>query len=143
MPTHTKVTAPLSYGDMNYAQQVIDYAHLKLGDLFFPITNFMSYDDYNKYMSTVSVVIFNHKRQQAMGNTIALLSLGKKVYLRSDVTPWAYLKSLGLHIYDTTSHITLEQLSPISSKSNISICKLEFNNEKLFNAWHEIFETKL
>lgn len=95
-----KVITPLSYGNQKYAQQVITEGKQLLGNKFQALTEFMPFADYLIVLSEVDVAIFNHKRQQAMGNTIALLGLGKKVYMRSDVAQWGFFKKLGVEVND-------------------------------------------
>lgn len=60
----------------------------------------MPFDQYLEFLGKIDIAIFNHKRQQAMGNTITLLGLGKKVFMRSDVTQWAFFKSHAIAVYD-------------------------------------------
>ena len=44
--------------------------------------------------------MFNHNRQQAMGNTITLLGLGKKVYMRRGVAQWSFFESHKIKVFD-------------------------------------------
>lgn len=43
-----------------------------------PIVDFMDFNEYINFLSTIDIAIFNHKRQQGMGNIITLLGMGKK-----------------------------------------------------------------
>lgn len=95
-----KVITPLSYGDQNYAQQIAQEGERLLGDKYQALTEFMPFDEYLKILAEVDVAIFNHRRQQAMGNTITLLGLGKKVYMRSDTTQWQFFGELGVEVAD-------------------------------------------
>ena len=38
--------------------------------------------DYLKILGKIDIAIFNHERQQAVGNITSLLGLGKKVYIK-------------------------------------------------------------
>lgn len=109
-----KIYVPLSYGDQGYAQKVIEQGSDWFGDKFVPITSFMTFDKYLSFLKGIDIAIFNHKRQQAMGNMITLLGLGRKVYIRSDVTPWAFFKEKGIKVYDV---------------ANIDLLKPELNQE--------------
>ena len=40
---------------------------------FKPLVDFMPFDEYLNLLAKVDIAIFNHKRQQAMGNTTILL----------------------------------------------------------------------
>ncbi|MGH8318458.1 MAG: TDP-N-acetylfucosamine:lipid II N-acetylfucosaminyltransferase [Steroidobacteraceae bacterium] len=133
------VCAPLSYGDESYRNEVIAYGVSKLGDKFNPLVTFMSFEDYNNYLRGVDIVIFNHMRQQAIGNTIALLSLGKTVWLRSDVTPWSYLKELGLNIYDSRGQLHLDRMPLDKRQANIELCGEVFSDAALVAGWSRVF----
>jgi dTDP-N-acetylfucosamine:lipid II N-acetylfucosaminyltransferase len=133
------VCAPLSYGDNSYRDEIISYGYEKLGDKFLPITCYMSFSDYNDFLRKVDIAIFNHQRQQGMGNTIALLSLGKKVYIRSDATPWEYFNDMGMAIYDSTGLVKLEPIDTRISEQNMLVCRKQFTQEALLDGWKKVF----
>ena len=133
------VFAPLSYGDECYKKEIISYGIKRLGNKFIPITNFVSFSQYTEYLKSIDVAIFNHKRQQGMGNLIGLLSLGKKVYIRSDVTPWKYMNELGITLYDTKGKLDLNILDDAISKRNMEIATKVFSENKLVSSWNIIF----
>lgn len=134
-----KVYCPLSYGDKKHKTKVIEYGLKKLGAKFIPITNYMSFEEYNQYMSCIDVAIFNHDRQQAMGNIIGLLSLGKKVYLKSSETPFKYFENLDIKVFPTSVDINLKTLTDEERLQNIENTKAFFTEENLKNSWKEIF----
>lgn len=94
-----RIYAPLSYGDKEYAKTVCDAGWRSFGDKFVPMLDFMPFDDYLKVLSEIDVAIFNHDRQQAMGNIITLIGSGKKVYLRDGVSSWGFLDRIGAVVY--------------------------------------------
>lgn len=127
-----KVITPLSYGNKEYAQQIILEGKKQLGGKFQPLTDFMPFDEYLKILAEVDVAIFNHKRQQAMGNTITLLGLGKKVYMRSDVAQWQLFQELGVEVNDVaTLENTLFEEIDRPNLSNKAIVKNYFSKESL------------
>lgn len=95
-----KIFCPLSYGDAVYARRVADYGESIFGAKFIPIIDFMSLNDYNKMLSKIDIGIFNHGRQQGMGNIVTLLGMGKKVFMRNDITSWDALRGIGVEIFD-------------------------------------------
>lgn len=137
--TNFIVYAPLSYGDEKHISEVKSYGFNKLGTFFVPITEFMPFLKYTEYLRSIDVAIFNHRRQQGMGNLIGLIGLGKKVYIRSDVTPWEYFNELGITIYDTKGELSLVPLNDSISKRNKDIARKEFSEEKLISSWNAIF----
>ncbi|MDF2407997.1 TDP-N-acetylfucosamine:lipid II N-acetylfucosaminyltransferase [Aeromonas sp. 2HA2] len=94
------IYVPLTYGGDAYADEVIKEGRKIFGDKFIPLTEHVPFHQYLAFLGSVDIAIFNHKRQQAMGNTITLLGLGKKVYMRSDVTQWDFFKDHDIVVYD-------------------------------------------
>jgi len=137
-----KVVAPLSYGDETYAEGVIAQGRKCFGDNFFALNDFMPFEDYLSLLSTVDIAIFHHNRQQAMGNIITLLGLGKKVYVNKQSTSYSALKDLNLKIFQLERFDT-EKLSKEEVNHNISITESEFSYDKLVSQWRRIFNGDL
>lgn len=117
---------PLSYGNNEYAQDVISKGKAMFGERFQPLTGFLSIEQYRSLLADIDIAIFNHRRQQGLGNIIALLAKGKKVYLRPEVTTWSCFTDLGIHLFDTSA-VNLELLSKEIAASNISIMRQHFS----------------
>ncbi|MDH4562760.1 TDP-N-acetylfucosamine:lipid II N-acetylfucosaminyltransferase [Pseudomonas sp. BN411] len=132
------IYAPLSYGDLDYAASVARVGKEWFGEKFVPLTNFMSVDQYRCFLGKIDIAIFNHKRQQAMGNVITLLGMGKKVYLRSNVTSWDVFRSAGVKVYDV-EFLDLELLARDVKEKNSSIIKSEFSEQKVVEQLKGIF----
>jgi len=133
------IYAPLSYGDQAYAKTVIDAGIERFGKKFIPITEFMPFNEYLRFLGHIDIAIFNHKRQQAMGNTITLLGLGKKMYLRCDTTSWQMLQKLGLKVFDIND-IDLSRLDVAVQIRNQSIIINHFTEMKLLTQLKTIFD---
>lgn len=97
------IYVPLSYGNQEHAGKVIAQGRKLFGDKFVPLTEFMPFDEYLSFLGKIDIAIFNHKRQQAMGNTITLLGLGKVVYLCSDTTQWSFFKKYDIQVFNVNS----------------------------------------
>ena len=87
-----KVYVPLSYGSNSYAESVISEGKRIFGDKFYPMTKFMEKEQYFRFLMTIDVAIFANDRQQALGNIVALLYAGKKVYMRKNISSWETLR---------------------------------------------------
>lgn len=135
-----KLFSPLSYGNKKYAEDVIKEGNAKFPGKFKPLTDFFSFDDYLELLSEIDIAIFNHDRQQAMGNTIMLLGLGKTVYMRSDVTPWLFFKDRGIWVGDI-EEFELKLDNGERLKDNISKVKSIFSKEELISQWDMIFSS--
>jgi dTDP-N-acetylfucosamine:lipid II N-acetylfucosaminyltransferase len=98
------IYCPLSYyGDQEYIGMVIKKGLEVFGDKFKPLTTMMTTQDYAKFLNNMDISIMNHYRQQGLGNIIPLLFLGKKVFIRSDISSFPFLINSGCVIFDTCS----------------------------------------
>lgn len=135
------IYTPLSYGKNWYSNKIECAGYKEFGEKFQPLKKFMPLNEYIDLLSTIDIAIFNHKRQQAMGNIITLLGLGKTVYMRNDITSWKTLTDLGITLYPTEGD--LNKLLPDDlAEKNKSIVASYFTEDRLNEQLKEIFETK-
>lgn len=130
------VYTPLSYSDQNHAKKVIKRGHELLSDKFCPMTDFMLFNDYLTFQGTIDIGIFNNSRQQALGNIITLLGLGKTVYMRDNTSQWRLFKDKGLSIYNIQN---LNNLEYHYHEDNVALVKQYFSKETLRNQLSELF----
>jgi len=134
-----RIYAPLSYGDRTYANEVIKKGKALFGKKFIPLTEFIPYSEYLDYLGTIDIVIFGHKRQQALGNSIILLGLGKKVYMRNDITTWEFFHDISVKVYNIEK-FNLNLLDESIKKSNKENIKAYFSEERLVSQLKRLFE---
>ncbi len=134
-----RVVAPLSYGRKRYADAVIAEGQRIFGDKFQALTGFMPLNDYVRLLSEVDIAVFNHRRQQAMGNKISLLGLGKKVYMRSDITPWALFAEEGIKVFNIED-FDLNHIAPEVAQRNKQRVASVFSEDNLVSQYREMFE---
>jgi len=94
-----KIIVPLNYGDVEYRNQIVHYGMKDFGDSFVPLIKFMPINDYLATISSCSIVIMNHLRQQAIGNIVIMLYLGAKVFLDPENPVFDFFKKQGAYIY--------------------------------------------
>ncbi|GEK45898.1 hypothetical protein HPA02_01810 [Bisbaumannia pacifica] len=133
-----KIFVPLSYGDQSHAKEVIALGKAWFGEKLVPMTDFMPFERYLRFLKDVDIAVFNHRRQQAMGNTISLLSMGKTVYLRSDVVQWELFKKEGIAVLDIERN-DLKLLDFEVAAHNVQLIKKKFSREKLIEQYARIF----
>lgn len=122
-----EIVVPLNYGEPKYIQEILNQGNKDFKDAFNPLLDFMPLQDYNSILESVGVAILNNKRQQAVGNTIALLWFGAKVFL-SDKNPfYQYLKREGILIYCYET-----ELNSFSCSKFLSSEEIEHNRSILF-----------
>lgn len=130
------IYAPLSYSNKDHAKKVIKTGKALFGDKFVPLTEFMPFDDYLGFLAKIDIAIFNNNRQQAMGNIITLLGLGKTVYVRTDTTQWQFFQDKGLQVYDINS---FDSLNNHYHRDNINTIKHYFSESTLIQQLSRLF----
>lgn len=98
-----EVVIPLSYGgNSEYIDSLLTF--LKNSNLkYFILKDFVSQDEYFKILKRCSFVIMNHKRQQAAGNIVMMLSLGAKVILDKNNPLYDFFTDLGFELFEKTN----------------------------------------
>ncbi|MEH6604196.1 MAG: TDP-N-acetylfucosamine:lipid II N-acetylfucosaminyltransferase [Pseudomonadales bacterium] len=134
-----EIYVPLSYGSQKYADKVVDYGVQTFGDSFIPMRHMLAMDDYYEFLSSIDIAIFNHEIQQAMGNTITLLGMGKKVYLRANTTSCSLLESLGIKVH-SLAELNLKPISAADAQTNEGIIRRGFGADDLVSQLSVIFE---
>lgn len=136
-----RVICPISYGDTLYRDTVIKNGIDIFGSKFVYIDKFIPFEKYLEILNSIDIAIFNHKRQQAVGNITTLLGLGKTVYIRDDITTWQFCLQYNLKVYSTNNELNniVQKLDKIDANNNIKIIKREFSEEKLKSDLEKIF----
>lgn len=132
------IHVPLSYGDKVYGKKVSAKGVELFGDKFKAITEVMPFNQYLEFLGGIDIAVFNHKRQQAMGNTITLLGLGKTVYIRDETTQWSFFKNKKI-ILNNIETLEINTISEYQKKSNINHIKEYFSKENYLNQLSRLF----
>ena len=146
MENSYKIYCPLSYGgDKDYVNEVIHKGKNLFGENFVYITKLKSPQHYKDFLLKMDIAIMNQRRKQGMGTVFFLLYSGKKVYIRSDVTSYTYLKELGLTIFKTDEIIegfskSINYFPQYLQTKNHEIIKNEFSFEQSASLWKKIFD---
>lgn len=133
------IYVPLSYGDERYARKIVEKGVEWFGDRFIPLTAYMPFQAYLDFLKGMDIAVFNHRRQQAMGNTITLLGMGKNVYMRTDVTQWGFLNDLGLTVGDVDNFLP-RKIDRTTARVNADIIRAYFSRTTLKRQLSSIFE---
>ncbi len=133
------VYCPLSYGMYDdYKEKVIKMGKEMIGDKFVVMEKFMPFEEYKQFLSVIDVVIFDHNRQEAMGVTITLMSLGKTVYVNPNTTSYESLTRRGFKIFDNNL-IDTEGLKTDRDVSQNVACLQKYYSKKVFDkSWTNI-----
>ena len=94
-------------------------------------------------VSEIDVAIFNHNRQQALGNIASLLYLGKKVYVNPANGCKDYFEKMGAKIFSTES-LSEADICKCNSKKlqaiNRKVIDKFFSDQQFKERWRRIFE---
>lgn len=114
---------PLSYGDMEYAEKIIEYGSKIYGDKLIALKKFMSLQEYYVYLQKMDIAIFNMKRQQALGNINFLMKSGCKIFLNHEGLLWDFF------VNDLNCKITkTDEIREMTFKQFIAYSENERNN---------------
>lgn len=94
-----EIVVPLSYGDSFYRERILKAGKGTFGSKFRPIVDFLPIHKYDAVISKCSVAIMGHRRQQGLGNILALLYRGARVYLNEANPLYGHLAKLGIHLF--------------------------------------------
>lgn len=138
------IYVPLSYGDKDYAEEVIEYGKRIFGNKLIPIRDFMPLEEYSEFLNTMDIAIFNMVRQQALGNIFLLLYMGCKVYLHPEGKLLDYFRKMDFFVIDTKSisDMSISELREFSSdkkQHNKLLVHRMLDREKSIKTWENIF----
>ena len=135
-----RVFAPLSYGPPAEAQRVAAYGKERLGDKFTPVVDFVPLERYLEQLDSVDIGVFNQIHQQAMGNMITLLGMGKTLYIRPNTSPWNLFTDLGIKVF-AVEEFSLQRLTQPDKQRNIDIVAKHFSTQRLVAQYEAIFNS--
>lgn len=144
------ITMPMSYGN-DYgenAQEGYEKDTEQLGkNLFGPekirvLKGLLPLRKYNEFLGAVDVAILCAPRQNALGNIIPLLYMGKKIFLSKDNPLFSFFRKIGFEIHDVMEISTVpfkEFISPVKTAFPHpwikNIYSIEWNAQK----WEVVF----
>jgi hypothetical protein len=130
-----KIITPLSYGNEDYCEKIIEYGKELLPNNFKPLTTFLSKYEYNTILLSCNIAIMNHMRQQALGNIISLLWFGTKVFLNEENPVYQYLKRINIIVFSIKKDLYIDfnkSLNPLTKEEveyNRSIIIVNFSKK--------------
>ena len=139
------VTTILSYGDMPYKDQILEIGQEIFGEKFKPVLSYMSESEYAAHLAQNDILILNQNRQQGFGNITASFYLGKKVFMRQDVSQYGYYQEMDVKAYSTQSikeidFKTFIEFPEETKKKNKAIIQNLFEEKYIASLWQAIFD---
>lgn len=138
------LVVPLNYGeDSSYKVKVLLTGQSMFFDRFVPLLEFMDRLEYFTLLRNCSTAIFYHNRQQAMGNIIAFLYMGGRVYLSTKNPVYSYFKRIGIQVFDLDSDFIIYGVSRLDedlANSNRSILEKYFDDSIIYEQNKNLIE---
>jgi dTDP-N-acetylfucosamine:lipid II N-acetylfucosaminyltransferase len=133
-----RVLCPLSYGDPLYAREVEAAGIAAFGSRFSALRSFLGLSDYQRLLAEVTIAVFAHDRQQAVGNCIQLLGRGVRLHLDPQTSHFRYFRSAGFPV-GSADAIDLEPLDPALRDRSLALAADLFSEAKLESQYRELF----
>lgn len=124
-----RVVVPLTYGDPWYRDALLVEGQRILGAQFHPVVDHLPLDQYLDLLGSCQIMVFNHRRQQALGNIGAALYQGAHVYLDERNPLFNWFRSRGVSIQ------SVESLSRRLPESPVEASILARNRAFLSEVW--------
>lgn len=115
---------PCAYGNYDYMIKLQEKCK-DMSNLQF-LLDFMPYNEYKQLIRSCRVAVFGHLRQQAIGNVIAAMLQGSKVFLWRDSVAYQYFKSEGYCVYTIEEDLTIQNIEELMTET-----ERELNRSKL------------
>jgi dTDP-N-acetylfucosamine:lipid II N-acetylfucosaminyltransferase len=112
-----KIFVPLSYGgNKEYIEYIVTKGKELFGDNFVPLLDFMTLKEYNTILSSCGFMIFNHIRQQGVGNIVSLGYMGAKLFLNRKSPILSFFSNKGMTILDANKITEAQLFKNLDSK---------------------------
>jgi hypothetical protein len=125
------ILLPLSYGDKHYGNIIKKEARSMFKNVEILETK-MERTAYYEKLTEAGWAVFNTRVQQGVGNIIALIWMGVKVFLDNNTSTYKDFTSWGIHVYSIQEHLNEFELS-----NKLSFEQVENNRKKILEKFNE------
>lgn len=131
-----ELVLPMSYGNHKYNHFVKQYGSFNFKNKIKFLEDFVPRAQYIQQLMEVDVCVMYHNRQQAFGNCVPLLILGKKLYLKKENPLYSFFKSIGVVVFNANKIKDLDfdsfkkELTPEEKNNNKTILTNLFSEEE-------------
>lgn len=134
----------LSYGKLEFRDRIIRKGNEIFGEKFEYLDTLLNPEEYSSFIAQNDIFILNQNRQQGLGNTLANVYLGNKVFIRSEVSTSRHLNDEGIRIFDTgmigdmdfAEFINFPEAIKVNNKKEVA---KYYNEEYLKILWGKLF----
>jgi dTDP-N-acetylfucosamine:lipid II N-acetylfucosaminyltransferase len=137
-----KIYCPLSYGPKDYAEQIENYGKKIFKKKFIAIKKNLPLNQYLSLLNKIDIALFDHKRQQALGNSISLAQRGAKIYMDCETSQFKLFKKLNITVY-SNKYINISRLPRNLKNKNRNNVENFFSINNLTLQWERIFNAEI
>ena len=142
-----EIICPMTYAsNKSYMKKVKNTGQKYFGEKFKLLNQeWMSDSEYQKFLSTIDIAVFNNKREQAFGNIQILLLQGKKVYINKSNVALFTFKDLSGNLFEfkdfslNEKQEFLNPLSEVQKEENYKMIKEYSSDKHYMEVWSNIF----
>lgn len=138
---NSSIFLPMVYGDHAYASLIKKEAYDRFQHVEVLEKKLDSVEYYNK-LTKVGFAIFNVKVQQGLGNIMALIWMGAKVFLNEETGTYRDFTSWGIKVFSIQRELNQAQLSERLTeeeiKNNKDVIFARFNEDKVDGYWQSL-----
>ena len=138
------VYSVLAYGNQQHRTDVVKKGYELFGNNFKPITSCMSRAEYIAFLNTMDVIVMYHNRQQACGNIMTSITLGKPVLMKKQSPIYQMLLQQGCNsVYDVTN-VSLRTIgemiesAAVNRSKNMTVVKNIYSEEVRLDNWKHL-----
>jgi len=134
----------LSYGAIDFNKKIIEKGYEIFGNKFSYLDKMISPKEYTEYLANNDIIIFNQNRQQGGCNALSSVILGKKVFIKSEITTTQYFLKNKIKVFDTNkirdmSFYEFCEMSQETILNNEKNAEILISEERLINDFSIIF----
>ena len=112
------------------------------------LVNYMKYNEYINLINDMDICVFNHDRQQGLGNLVLMICLRKKVFISSLTTPYKHYIDSGIKVFDTKriasmSFVEFKNIEDIILEKNRLLILDELSELNVLKNWDLILNQNL
>ena len=141
-----KITTVLSYGKMQFKDEIIQKGKSIFGNKFEYLEKLISPKKYLEHLANNDILILNQNRQQGASNTYSSLYLGKKVFINDKSSTYYQLNNIdNVKVYNSNDIVNMS-FEEFIKNDNIELNKQNiskyFDENEIKACWENVFNKK-
>lgn len=137
------IVIPFGGGNPDYIAKAVERAHLLFGTNVELIEKYLSLENLIALVESVDVLVFNSKRQIALGTIYIAFLARKKVYLSEEGVMYGYFRNIGIPVgsVEQIQSMSYEEfISPVNMDKAVEYVKEAMDLEKSARKWNAIYD---